>query len=54
MHYDLAIQRSEPWYMQQHESWMHDLMSMKYRNRQVMEIKAHTSGMRGGAVWKTA
>lgn len=54
MHYDLAIQRSEPWYMQQHESWMYDLIYMKYKNRQAMEIKAHTSGMRGGAVWETA
>lgn len=39
-------------YMQQRESQMCDLVYMKYKNKQMMEIKAHPSGMRGGALRK--
>ena len=31
--------------MEQRESQMYDLIYMKYKIRQVMEIKAHPSGM---------
>lgn len=33
---------------------MYDLMYMKHKNRQEMEIKAHASGMGGGGAWKRA
>ena len=37
-------------YMQKHEAQVRDLLYMKYKNRQMTEIKARPSGMRGGAV----